>query len=345
MKPLKFFLAVILIGGLNQTNQVNAQSDLIFENVIQRSKIFKPHSDSSYTYNFEYLSGKQAYDFGWSLKSLLNAGVSDKTGFHLFYDLEETDRFERTEVRRKLIIVGDSVEQENYDANGNPSIQKVAGNIDSIWFFEGVRELKFKEDWIIDTAKFTCEIRSKMFIPLVLKKGKEDLGPMEFVAIKPGLDPKSFKLIADMIITDVYVKQDPMTEDEITIREANTEIDFYKMVMFINSTIDKIKAGKLPCFKPTIPAKKQITTVELKTMFTDEYVINKKDKFPVRFKMYNFRFKMIQKWWFDPIALAFKKEAVGMVLMKRNEKKDFSKNKEGSITYTFKPVAYVPFNK
>jgi len=344
MKLIK--LSILVFAFLINPELIKAQSAIVFENVIQSTKIVKPERDSNYTYNFEYLNGKQIEGFGLGLKKLLtyrSLGFDGKN-FSLFEDIDENRPYEPSRLRSKLVLIGDSVDAEMYDSTGSSYFVKMAGFIDSSWYFENIQGIEFKEDWIFDTAKFTCEIKNKMCMPLTLMYGKEELGPYGLFYIKPAQEQKNFEVVTDFIITDVYCKQDPMTENQIPIFDANTEIDHYKMVVFMNSTIDKIKAGKLKCFKPSIPFQKPMLLAELKPLFAEEFVPNKNERFPIRYKMFNYRFKLIEKWWFDPIALAFKKEALGMVLMKRNEKNDLSKNKNGDLIYTFKPVAYVPFN-
>ncbi|HEY1041049.1 MAG TPA: hypothetical protein VGF30_16665, partial [Bacteroidia bacterium] len=177
------------------------------------------------------------------------------------------------------------------------------------------------------------------------KRGKEEWGPVSCFYIKPLTAPSNARPITDFIITDVYSKHGYFTENQYSIKDANTQLDAYKTMLLINGTIDKIKAGKLKCYHTTIPFTRAFDKKELKTLFTDEFSSNKHEKFPVRYKMYNYRFKLVEKWVFDPFALAFKKEALGIILMKRNEVQDLTINADGWLNYTFTPVAYVPFNQ
>jgi len=330
-----------LFIGLLFTVSSYAQSNLVFENVIQSTKLVKPQSDSNYTFNFEYISEQQARDFGSGLTNLKNYPPN---AFHVFYDMDERELYDYYKLMDKLVVRSDSMDYESVDVSGNFYTLKMPGMIDSTWFFESIRAIDFKEDWIFDTTKFTCEIKSKMYMPLPLLKGKEELGPIGLFYIKPAEEQKNFKPLIDFIITDVYLKLDPMGMEQSPIQDANTQLDQYKTMLLMNSTINRLKSGKLKAYALTIPFNKAITKKEMKTLFLDEFSANKYEKFPVRFKLYNYRFKMVEKWMFDPISLAFKKEALGMILMKRNEISDLTKNENGYISYTFSPVVYVPFN-
>ena len=112
--------------------------------------------------------------------------------------------------------------------------------------------------------------------------------------------------------------------------------------MLINFIIDKAKLGKIACFNPIIPFNTQLTPAELKSLLTEEVSFNKDDDFQVRNKLYCYSFKMVEKWAFDSKSLAFKKVALGIVLMKIKKKTIVYSN---SFNYTFSPVFYIPFNK
>ena len=51
---------------------------------------------------------------------------------------------------------------------------------------------------------------------------------------------------------------------------------------------------------------------------------------------------MVEKWAFDSKSLAFKKVALGIVLMKIKKKTLVDTN---NFNYEFTPVFYIPFNK
>jgi len=346
MSSRKKTFSILAISTLFLTTEFKAQNQFAFENVTHSVKLLKPQSDSNFTYNFEYLSLMQIENFGNSLLAIKSGGTApgDKNGFNLFYDNEEREVYEPYKLKNLLTIREDSVDMEMMDEQGNFFMVRAAGAVDSTWFFQEIQAVEFKEDWKFDVDKFTCEINSKLFSPLVIKRGKEDWGARSFFYAKAAANPQNFKTIADFVITDVYLKQDPMTENQYTIRDANTELDKYKMVLFMNSIIEKVKTGTIPCYVPTIPFKKQFTKAEIKPFFQDEYVAGQNDRYPIGYKMFTYRFKLVEKWLFDPIALAFKKEALGIILMKRNEVKDLNLNADGNIAYTFTTLAYIPFN-
>jgi len=267
MSLLKFLSISLLIFS----TQLNAQSNLVFENVIQRSTLYKPATDSNYTYNFEYLSGKQLEDFGFGLRRLLQVDDGlDLNDFNLFYDVEEKEPCEFVRIIDNLIYRSDSMDMDMLDESGNTYVIKTPGIVDSTWYFENVEGVSFSEDWIFDTIKFTCEIKSKMCMPMVYRKGREDMGSIGMFWIKPAKAQTNFKVLTDFIITDVNVKQDPMTQDQLYTYGNNTEIDYYKLTLFMNATIDGLKSGKLKAYPMTIPLKKPFSKKEMKTMFTKE---------------------------------------------------------------------------
>ena len=345
MSITKQLLSVFAITFFSLENKLYAQTNFVFEDVLHTIKLVKPLSDSNYTFNFEYLSEKQVVNFGEHLTGIKTyLYPTSNNAMHFFYDSDEKQPIESTIIKEKLVIRDDSVDTETIDEMGNWYVVKMAGMVDSTWFFESVQGIEFKEDWSFDLEKFTCEIKTKLFLPLVLMRGKEDYGARGLFYIKPSSNPQNFKPITDFIITDVYIKQDPMTENQLTIAGANVVIDNYKMVMFMNAALDKIKAGKLKCFVPGVPFTKQLSSSEIKQALQEEFVVGQKERFPVRYKMFSYRFQLIEKWFYDPNTMAFKKEALGIVLMKRNEVKDLTTNADGYLSYTFTPVAYVPFN-
>lgn len=93
-----------------------------------------------------------------------------------FEDEEFQVPFEKSNIKSKLVVQGDTVEVEEYDADGNPFMVKKPGGVDSTWFFETFSSLKIKEDWFFDKQKSSLEVRIiglGFFAPI---KGKEDLG-------------------------------------------------------------------------------------------------------------------------------------------------------------------------
>lgn len=107
-----------------------------------------------------------------------------------FQDEEFLVPFEKADIRAKMVIVGDSVEQELFDENGNGYFAKVAGAVDSAWLYENFMELHIKEDWFFDKQKSVLEVRILSLGFFALKPGKEDLGPInQFYVYFPACRP------------------------------------------------------------------------------------------------------------------------------------------------------------
>ena len=141
-------------------------------------------------------------------------------------------------------------------------------------------------------------------------------------------------------MTDIYI--DDGDERNQNNYYNKTNLDTYKTLMLINFIIDKAKLGKIACFNPIIPFNTQLTPAELKSLLTEEVSFNKDDDFQVRNKLYCYSFKMVEKWAFDSKSLAFKKVALGIVLMKIKKKTVVDPY---NFNYEFIPVFYTPFNK
>ncbi len=97
-----------------------------------------------------------------------------------FSDEEFLVPFEKSAIRDKMVIKADSVDQEQFDADGNSFTIKVAGNIDSTWIYENFCEIELKEDWFFDKQKSSLEVRIIGMGFNVQLKGKEDLGCNSF---------------------------------------------------------------------------------------------------------------------------------------------------------------------
>ena len=327
---------------------IKVQSQIIFDNIQQRQIISQKSYDdqdtselaSQSSFNFSYLSRAKVAELGNYLKVLLKYKNS-KESYNLFDSYDRNTRVKPKDLIDRLVIKGDTVDEEFYKEDGSISTRSMLSPDDSLWFFDNLSGLNFTEDWIIDTVKFTCDIKSKSYSPLVCMKNKEDLGPQVWFQIspKPTIEKQTFNFITDFIMTDIYIDD----EDERNQNYYNkTNLDTYKTLILINFIIDKAKLGKIACFKPTIPFNTQLTTAELKSLLTEEVSFNKDDDFQVRNKLYCYSFKMVEKWAFDSKSLAFKKVALGIVLMKIKKKTIVYSN---SFNYTFSPVFYIPFNK
>jgi len=332
---------------------IKVQSQIIFDNIQQRQIISQKSYDdqdtselaSQSSFNFGYLSRAKLDELGNYLKVLLKYKNS-KEGYNLYDSDDGNTPVKPKDLINRLVIKNDSVETERFSEDGSSFFCMTVTPDDSTWFFETLSGFSFTEDWIIDTVKFTCDINSKSYSPLVLIPSKEDLGPCSFYEIKPkpSIEKQTFNFITDFIMTDIYIDD----EDERNQNERNqnyynkTNLDTYKTLILINFIIDKAKLGKIACFNPTIPFNTQLTSAELKSLLIEQVSFNKDDDFQVRNKLYCYSFKMVEKWAFDSKSLAFKKVALGIVLMKIKKKTVVDTN---NFNYEFSPVFYVPFNE
>jgi gliding motility associated protien GldN len=93
-----------------------------------------------------------------------------------FEDEEFKVYFEKAFIKSKLVIQGDSADVEKFAEDGSAYNVKVAGSIDSTWFFETFSSLSIKEDWFFDRQKSSLEVRILGLGFNAPIKGKEDLG-------------------------------------------------------------------------------------------------------------------------------------------------------------------------
>lgn len=100
-----------------------------------------------------------------------------------FVDEEFLVPYEKSAIRDKMVLKADSVDQEQFDENGNSFTIKVAGSIDSTWIYENFCEIELKEDWFFDKQKSTLEARIIGLSFNVMLKGKEDLGCNPFFVV------------------------------------------------------------------------------------------------------------------------------------------------------------------
>jgi gliding motility associated protien GldN len=93
-----------------------------------------------------------------------------------FQDQEFLIPFEKADIRKKLVIIGDSVEQPQYDELGNEIFVKVPGAVDSTWIFRNFGSISVKEDWFFDKQKSSLEVRILGLGFNAAYVGKEELG-------------------------------------------------------------------------------------------------------------------------------------------------------------------------
>ena len=100
-----------------------------------------------------------------------------------FADEEFKESYDKSVIAAKLVLQGDSIDQEKFAEDGSSYSVKVPGAKDSTWFYETFSSLSVKEDWFFDKQKSSLEVRILglgFFAPI---KGKEDFGeqPIFFV--------------------------------------------------------------------------------------------------------------------------------------------------------------------
>lgn len=87
---------------------------------------------------------------------------------------------ELSDIRSKIVLQGDTVDVEEYGADGTPYMVRKPGMVDSTWVFENFSSLELKEDWFFDKQKSVLEVRILSMGFNVLIKGKEDVGELNF---------------------------------------------------------------------------------------------------------------------------------------------------------------------
>ena len=358
----KLFSLILLLSFT-----IKAQSQIIFDNVRHKKIItkedFSSDNDSLASesiVNFGHLSKAKVEELGNYLKVLFKYKNSNE-GYNL-YDYEGNTPVKPEDLIKQLVNIGDTITTSRFYDTLYPDPQligkgflqwdpydvRMAEYTDSTWFFRNLSGFRFTEDWIIDTVKFTCDIKSKSYAPLIFE-GEGYHTAFYQITPKPTLEKQTFNFITDFIITDIYIDDDDESNVMRSVDKFNymrndemTNLDTYKTLMLINFIIDKAKLGKIACFNPIIPFNTQLTTAELKSLLTEDVSFNKDDNFQVRNKLYSYSFKMVEKWAFDSKSLAFKKVALGIVLMKIKKKTVVNPY---NINYEFIPVFYTPFNK
>ncbi len=93
-----------------------------------------------------------------------------------FSDEEFLVPYEKSDIRKKMVIEADSVDQEQFDEAGNSIFVKVPGTVDSTWLYDNFCEIDLKEDWFFDKQKSVLEVRIIGLGFNAAFKGKEDLG-------------------------------------------------------------------------------------------------------------------------------------------------------------------------
>jgi gliding motility associated protien GldN len=83
-----------------------------------------------------------------------------------FQDEEFTVPFEKSAIRDKMVVKADSVDQEQFDEQGNSFSIRVAGNVDSAWIYQNFCEIDLKEDWFFDKERSMLDKRIICITPV-----------------------------------------------------------------------------------------------------------------------------------------------------------------------------------
>ncbi len=76
-----------------------------------------------------------------------------------FTDEEFLVPFEKSEIRKKMVLTKDSTETEQFDPDGNSIMVKILPPADSTWIYSSFCEIELKEDWFFDKQKSSLEVR------------------------------------------------------------------------------------------------------------------------------------------------------------------------------------------
>ena len=198
MKHIKYFLVFILfvfftnISFAQQVFQPGDYKDAIYEKENAVHRRFIPYSflregdvtwekrvwrrlDMREKMNQALYYPKEAVEGRISLPQLVIKCILSEQ-IRAFKDEEFKEDYKKEEISSKLVIQGDSVDQEKFAEDGSSYSVKVAGAKDTTWFFETFSSLSIKEDWFFDKQKSSLEVRILglgFYAPI---KGKEDFG-------------------------------------------------------------------------------------------------------------------------------------------------------------------------
>ncbi len=119
------------------------------------------------------------------VKAILNGQIQ------AFSDEEFLSPYEKADIRKKLVFVNDSSDQEQFDKDGNSFTVKMPGETDSIWTYESFCQMDIKEDWFFDKQKSVLEVRIIGICFKVTPRGKPELGCSQelFYAYFPACRP------------------------------------------------------------------------------------------------------------------------------------------------------------
>lgn len=164
---------------------------------------------------------------------------------------EFLDPYEKAEIREKMVIIGDSTDQETFLEDGSSVMTRVAGSVDSTWIYENFASIDIKEDWFFDRQKSSLEVRIIGLGFNAYKKGKEEAGAFpQFWVYFPACRPlfakhEVFNVKNDSerrTFEDIFWKRQFSTQITKESNVYNRDVEMYSKGLDALLESDRIKA-------------------------------------------------------------------------------------------------------